>query len=198
LKGQVLYTDEQLVAGVKSRNNYIVDYIIKNNYRPIRQYVLLNSGSEADAQDIFQEALIVLYRKVMEIDFKLTSSLSTFIYSIAKLIWLKQLNKRGKINVTPDEANTIVDMGNNISELIENNERLKLYREKFNDLSEDCKKVLLMFLMKIPIAEITKIMGYSSEQHTRNRRYRCKESLINRIRGTQTYKELGYENNTVN
>jgi RNA polymerase sigma factor (sigma-70 family) len=198
LKGQFFYTDDQLIAGIKTRNNYILDYILKSNFRPIKQFIILNNGSEADAQDILQEAIIIVYRKVQHADFKLTSSLSTFIYSIAKLLWLKEIGKRGRKIIVHDTDETIVDSGNNIQETIEYNERLKLYRQKYDELSEDCRKVLMMFLMKIPIPEITKIMGYSSEQHTRNRRYRCKESLINRIRETQAFKELGYENDTIN
>lgn len=192
------YTDVQLVAGIKTKNNAIFKYIIKLNFRPIKQYVLLNSGSSSDANDIFQEALIILYRKVKEDGFELTSSLSTFLYSIAKLLWLKELSKRTKNASITEELDYIVDDDESISEQIHRNERLKLYRQKYEELSEDCKKILQMFLMKITISEITKIMGYSSEQHTRNRRYRCKESLIKRIRDSKTYNELGYEYNKVN
>lgn len=192
------YTDVQLVAGIKTKNNAIFKYIIKLNFRPIKQYVLLNSGSSSDANDIFQEALIILYRKVKEDSFELTSSLSTFLYSIAKLLWLKELSKRTKNASITEELDYIVDDDESISEQIHRNERLKLYRQKYEELSDDCKKILQMFLMKITISEITKIMGYSSEQHTRNRRYRCKESLIKRIRDSKTYNELGYEYNKVN
>jgi RNA polymerase sigma factor (sigma-70 family) len=192
------YTDVQLVAGIKTKNNAIFKYIIKLNFRAIKQYVLLNSGSSSDANDIFQEALIILYRKVKEDSFELTSSLSTFLYSIAKLLWLKELSKRTKNASITEELDYIVDDNESISEQIHRNERLKLYRQKYDELSDDCKKILQMFLMKITISEITKIMGYSSEQHTRNRRYRCKESLIKRIRDSKTYNELGYEYNKVN
>ena len=198
LKSQISYTDDQLVAGIKAKNSKFFEYIIKLNFRPIKQYVLLNKGTETDANDIFQEALIILYRKVQEPGFNLTSSLSTFLYSIAKLLWLKELSNKNKNASITDDLDYIVDDNDNISELIDRNERLRLYRQKYEELSDDCKKVLQMFLMKIPISEITKIMGYSSEQHTRNRRYRCKESLIKRIRETKTYNELGYEYNSVN
>jgi hypothetical protein len=82
-----------------------------------------------------------------------------------------------------------------IIDLIELNERLQLYRNKFEELSDDCKKVLRMFLNNVPIREITLAMGYSSDQHTKNRRFRCKKSLIHRIVNSSTYKELGYEKN---
>ncbi|MBN2485643.1 MAG: sigma-70 family RNA polymerase sigma factor [Bacteroidales bacterium] len=192
------YTDDDLVKGIRSKENAAFKYIIKHNLRPVKQYILLNNGSETDANDIFQESLIILYRKVNEPGFKLTSSLGTYQYSIAKLLWLKELSRRTRKHSAEFDFDGLEDEDETISELIDKNERLKLYRQKYEELSSDCKKVLKMFLMKIPLAEITKIMGYSSEQHTRNRRYRCKESLIKRIRESEEFKELGYENNSVN
>jgi RNA polymerase sigma factor (sigma-70 family) len=198
LKATKKYTDNELITGIKNRNNEIVSYVIKENIMKIKQLVRLNSGSESDAQDIFQEALIVLYRKVRNSNFQLTCSLGTYIYSIARLIWLKELNKRSKSTFISEDIDYIVDSDAEIQETIQKNERLKLFREKYEELSDDCRKVLQMFLMEVPLKEITKIMGYSSEQHTRNRRYRCKEALIKKIVNSKTYNELGYERYQVN
>ena len=82
-----------------------------------------------------------------------------------------------------------------VLDIIDYNEKLKLFREKFEELSEDCKKVLRMFLNNIPIKEITQSMGYSSDQHTKNRRFRCKKSLVEKIRKSSKYKELRNEKN---
>jgi hypothetical protein len=84
-----------------------------------------------------------------------------------------------------------------VYEIHEYNERMFLYRSHFNRLSEKCKKILSLFLDGHTVKEITVIMGYGNDQHTKNRRYRCKKSLINSIRTTFGYKELGYENNKI-
>ncbi len=77
-----------------------------------------------------------------------------------------------------------------IQDAIERKERLQFFREKFDELSEDCKQILNMFLNKIPISDITKMMGYASDQHTKNRRLRCKMSLINKIKSSEYFNEL--------
>lgn len=192
------YTDDELIAGIKSKNNQIVSQVIKDNIKKINQLVLLNNGSESDAQDLFQETMIILYRKIQEKDFNLTCSVGTYIYSIAKLLWLKELSKRSKGKLVDENVDFVIDNNAEIQETIQKNERLKLFREKYEELSDDCKKVLHMFLMEVPLKEITQIMGYSSEQHTRNRRYRCKEALIKKIINSKTYKELGYGKYQVN
>ena len=59
------------------------------------------------------------------------------------------------------------------------------------------KKVLRYFIEGMSIAEITRKMGYKSEQHTKNRRYRCKLSLIKQIKSTYGLEEE-YEYNEIN
>jgi RNA polymerase sigma factor (sigma-70 family) len=182
--------------GIANSDDRILIHLYKENFKLISHFIISNSGNNEDAQDIFQECLVVLYRKVKEKDFKLTSSLSTYIYSIARLMWLKELSIRKKrTELTTSEHNFSIEE-REVLDLIDYNEKLKLFREKFEELSEDCKKVLRMFLNNVPIKEITKIMGYSSDQHTKNRRYRCKKSLVARIRKSSKFKELSNEKDT--
>jgi RNA polymerase sigma factor (sigma-70 family) len=145
--------------------------------------VLLNSGNELDADDVFQDSLIILYRKVRDEDFRLSSSLKTYLYAICRNKWLKELSRREKMTMlTQDDEFTSTSDDNSIEEEILYEERERIYREKYEELSEDCKKILKMYAIGSSITEITKIMGFSSEQHTRNRRFKCKESLIQRIK----------------
>ena len=60
------------------------------------QLVLKNNGSEDDAKDIFQEAVIVLYNKVQTGNFELSSKLNTFLYSVCRRLWLKRLNHQSR------------------------------------------------------------------------------------------------------
>ncbi len=189
-----LYSDKEILEGILREDKNVISYLYHTSYKTIRHLVLTNNGSEEDAQDVFQETIVILYRKVKEEELVLTSSLKTYLYSISRLLWLKELDKRKKYTEL-DVQEEFIDLEDNIDLLIALNDRLKLYREKFEELSEDCKKVLRMFLEEISIKEITRIMGYSSEQHTKNRRFRCKKSLIKRIQESKEYKELRNETN---
>ena len=181
------YSDKELIEGIIQNDSLVLKFIYTENFQSIRHYVLLNSGNEDDAKDVFQESLLLLYKKVKSSDFILSSSLKTFLYSICKLVWLRELSNKKKFFNTESEELDIVSV-----EILERNERLSLYREKYEELSDDCKRVLKMFLNNIPIKEITQAMGYRSDQHTKNRRFRCKKSLIMKIRECKKFKELGY------
>ena len=186
------YSDEEILKGIERGNEDVVEYIYTTCYRSVRHFVKKNSGSEEDAQDIFQETIVIFFRKVREEGFVLTSSLNTFLYSVGRLMWLKELEKKKRI-IELDTSEDYISIDNNIIQLISLNDRLRLYRQKFEELSEDCKKVLRMSLEKISIKEITKRMKYNSEQHTKNRRFRCKKSLIKKIQESKEFKELSNE-----
>lgn len=184
------YSEKELVRGIINENNDVILYIYNNSFKPVRHMITRNSGSEEDARDIFQDSLIILYKKLKAQSLKLKCSVGTFIYSIARLLWLKELKTKGMESKRIDDYDGWADEEHNITRIYEENERLKFYRRIFDQLSEDCKKILKMVMNSYTIAEITSIMGYSSEQHTKNRRYRCKKALVNRIIQNPEYYEL--------
>lgn len=193
LKEVLKYNNEELLNGIREKDNTVLQYIIKQNYKSVRHIVTTNSGQESDSQDVLQETIIVLFRKVNDDNFKLTSSLSTLVYSIARLIWLKELEKRKNQVSLSTEQVSVIDDEQNIELTIEKNDRLRLYRDKFEELGEDCKKVLRLFYLGTPVKQITKFMGYVSDEYTRKKKYSCKNTLVNTIKSSKQYKELGYD-----
>jgi len=111
----------------------------------------------------------------------LSSSFGAYLYSVSRLLWLRELKRRRRLTSLSEDAEASPAAGE-IFEEISARESFWIYRKHFEDLSEDCRKVLLLFQEGKSIAEITRLMGYRSEQHTRNRRYRCKMCLIRKIR----------------
>lgn len=59
-------------------------------------FMMSKGASENDALDIYQDATIVLYEKIRDIEFKLTSSIQTYLNSICYY----QLLARGKSSYT--------------------------------------------------------------------------------------------------
>lgn len=198
MNGKNKYTEQELLEGLISQRNDVLQSIYSLYFKTVRRLIFLNNGREEDAKDIFQETLVIIYRKLQKDKTTLNCSLKTYIYSVARLLWLKELENKRNRNINLEECDQFVDIEDNDYELVGVNERLKLYHEQFEQLSNDCKKILKLFLNNISIAEITKIMGYSSVQHTKNRRYRCKKSLIERIRNNPKYEELKNGNNDDN
>jgi DNA-directed RNA polymerase specialized sigma24 family protein len=56
--------------------------------------VMSNSGTEQEAKDIYQEALVVFWQKSTSKKLVLTSKISTYIYSICQNLWRKELDRK--------------------------------------------------------------------------------------------------------
>ena len=172
------YTDEAIVEGIKRRDNSIIHYVYKEYFSTIKFLVTTNSGTELDAEDIFQDALVVIYQKVSDSGLVLTSSFKTFLFAISRNLWLQKLDKKAFTTEFLDYEN----MDNaqetlNIDLADEESEKHKLFQLHFLDLSEDCQKIMKLFLQKTPLREIAEIMGFSSEKYAKTRKFMCKEKL---------------------
>lgn len=185
-------TDDEIITGLRKRDNRVLQYIYKNAFNAIKQLVVHNAGSDSDAEDIFQEALIIIFKKLREdADFKLTSSFTTYIYSISRLIWLKHLKQIKKIEIDP--------LNRDLEERIEFEEplpvedkdlRLAIYQRTLSKIPEDCQKILRLTAEDITSREIARKLGFRSEGYVRKRRHFCKEYLVNKIKDDADYQAM--------
>ncbi len=187
------YSDEQILKGILRHDNLILQYIYKQYYYNINYFIRKNHGSEDDASDIFQEAIIIIYRKIKENDLVFEkSSFKGYLFSVCRFLWLKQLEKRRiekekLIDSLPFQEDLYDD---NLNELAEKNERYGLYQKHFGALSSDCQKLLQLFFEKVSLKDIAKVMGFKSEKYAKKRKFKCKELLISRIKQDAEFKKI--------
>lgn len=168
-------TDELIIQEIKAEKYSAAIKALYRHYPVVRQMILKNSGSKQDAEDIYQEALIILFRKVKENDFKLTSSLATFLYSISRFQWMNELRKRKKES-TDDAPEISEDEANRISNYIEEEAQFKKAEAALLTLGEKCRELLRLFYFeKLDFATIAGKIGLSNEKVAKNQKYRCLE-----------------------
>ncbi len=187
------FSDKDLIRGIVSSDDQMIRSLYELYFPSVRYLVVRNNGTENDARDVFQNTILVLLQKIRDKRFSLNCSLKTYIYSVARFLWLKELKKRKKYIDHLINEEDFIDVAVDTAEIYERNERLYLYRKVFEKLSDNCKKILTLHNEGRSIREITIIMGYNSEQHTKNRCYRCKLALTKMIKATYGYQELNYE-----
>lgn len=184
--------DEEIVAGLRKRDNRVLEYIYKNTFNPVKQLILNNAGSENDAEDIFQEALIIIFKKLKEDQkFVLTSAFTTYIYSISRLLWLKHLRNIKKIEIDP--------LNRDLEEKIEfeppspvqdKDLRLAIYQRTLLQIPADCQNILRLTAQDLTSSEIARQLGFRSEGYVRKRRHFCKEYLIDKIKEDSDYQAM--------
>lgn len=184
------YTVEAILTGLRKSDNEVLRYVYKKYYPEIRFFVIKNSGSDEDAKDTFQEALIVIYKKLKDDSLELNCSFKTYLYSVARIVWLRHL---GKNRIQTDELSDnqiFVDFDADMDGLLSEQDRFRLYQKHFLTLHKDCQAILKMFLEKVPLKEIQVKLNLKSEKYVKKRKFQCKEILVKRIQNDPNYKHL--------
>lgn len=164
--------DEKILAGIQQNEAASFKILYKFYYPVVRSFVLKNNGSEADAEDVFQETMIVLLRKVPKDDFELTSSLKTYIFSIASNIWLKRLRDVNRqANVLVDEV--AEEQSAKDVEVIEA-QKQNLLHKALAAITNHCLTLIYhVFYTDKKREEIMAEMRYKNPHTFNNQKYKC-------------------------
>lgn len=178
-------TDQEIIEAIKSKRNDKAFGALYKNFPAIRKMIFSNNGLKEDAEDIFQEALIILCSKVNQGDFKLTAQLGTFLYSVSRFLWNDELKRRGRRN----DILTDVDLFENSSLTefaMEEEHKARLAEKTLDTLGERCKELLMLFYTKsMKLQEIATKMGYNSENTAKNQKYKCLEMAKKNLKELQ-------------
>ncbi len=181
--------ETDIINGFIAGNDAVIEEFYKKNFPSIRSYILRNSGTVADAQDVFQDALVLTFQKLNSESFRLECSLATYVFAVSRNIWMNTLRKRKKL-IYQDQLPTISkSLENDIAEAVEQREKLFIYQKFFLKLGKDCQRLLELFFDGNSMSHISKIMGYSLA-YTRKKKFQCKQSLLEMLEDDQAFKEL--------
>ena len=163
--------------------------IYQENFIFVKKFVLQNKGGVADAEDIFQKALLQITVRYKKEKFKINTSFNAYLYTVCKNLWRRELNKTKK-KVTSSEVVELVSEERDSSLAYLELKRQELFVEKLGEISENCKKILTLFFAKTPYAEIVESTDYSSETVVRQRVFKCKKKLTELIKKDIKYNSL--------
>lgn len=69
-------------------------------------------------------------------------------------------------------------------------ERICLFWEKFDKLSEECRKVMRMHFNEEDMAQLAEAMNYGNENNARQHKFHCQRNLIQLIKADPRFAEL--------
>ena len=145
--GQVsnYYKEAELLKRLGNNEKAAIEAIYKDNYRLIQQLIVNNNGSEDDARDIFQEALIVLYQKAQDETFELNCQIKTYIYSICRRLWLKRLQQNRRFETPVDNFEEMVPVEEDVEVHLKQERQYGIMRSALGKIGEPCKSLLEAF-----------------------------------------------------
>lgn len=186
------FSDAEMVANLRAGN--MLDESIKtlylNYFESLAWYVMNNSGSRQDAEDIFQEVIVSFIELVKNDKFRGESSIKTFLFSLNRHTWLNELKRRGRALAREEkyekgQERTEMD----VSHIIAGREAKQQVVKLIEQLGETCKKILLLFYYEnLSIRQILESLHYENEQVVRNKKHKCLKQLEQLISGNQILK----------
>jgi len=177
------------------QNDMVMLHELYQKFPPkITWMVLQNNGTESDAADIFQEALLSVYNKAKTGQFILTCPLESFLYIVCKKIWLKELRKRNAQQVTVSAAVEYnEDANKDVALLAEEcrlqQERKNLLKEKISELGENCRQLIRMSMCGKPMHEVAALLNMTYG-YARKRKSECLQKLLALIKKSAKYNAL--------
>jgi RNA polymerase sigma factor (sigma-70 family) len=148
-------------------------------YPVIANYIRLNGGSEDEARDVFQDAVVVLYQKLQDESFELTCKIQTFLYSVSRNLWLNEI--RMKSWYSPE--NEIKEENADITETdTEEDEGIRKNITQLNHciekLGQPCSSLIKMYYIdNLSMTEIAEKMSYTNADNAKNQKYKCLQRL---------------------
>jgi RNA polymerase sigma factor (sigma-70 family) len=179
-----IHKDQHYLDGLVQNNHAVVQQIYSKFSGKIKRYIINNNGSEDDAGDIFQEALIDLYNQAKYKSLQLTCPFEPFFIMICKRKWLNELKKRSVLQVTNNEDDLLSISEDTFllaDELEKQQEQSQLYYKMFEKLSERCKEVISLALSDEHQEKIALQLGVTYG-YLRKKKSECIASLIQMIK----------------
>lgn len=139
--------------------------------------VLTNSGTEQEAKDIYQEAIIHFYGRLQQTEFVLTCKIKTYLYAVSRKLWLKRLVARKK-ELRIEEEERFAGIDEAIEDFESKEKEFTAMEESLNQLGEPCKSILEDFYLRSnTMEEITNKFGYTNTDNAKNQKYKCLQRL---------------------
>jgi RNA polymerase sigma factor (sigma-70 family) len=173
-------TDNEIIKHLQKKKYSAAVKGLYNILPLVKKYIRANNGTPDDAQDIFQDALVILCKKTQAENFVLTAPIKSYLLAIVKNCWLQQLRQRKKLPAAEIVADIAI-------EEINEEPGFDLAKNAFESLGEKCRQLLILFYFKQQsFKAIAAELSFSDERTAKNQKYRClqkaKENYINLLK----------------
>ena len=176
--GKSSYTNIEIVDAIKNNKaDNVLKFLYKNLKPKISRWITTNNGSKEEAQDIFQDSILVFYSYVLKDKFDVEANLDAFVFRIAKNKWINYVKKEGK-NITI-EGDIAINEEARTSTKTSNQDLINGLLEQLGNV---CKEILTYTIFyKISMEDVCARMNFNNPNSAKTKNYKCKQRLKNLI-----------------
>ncbi len=153
----------------------------------IMNMVCSNSGTEQEAKDVYQDAVITFYEKTQQPEFVLTCKIKTYLFAVSRRLWLKRLAEKKRYHGKIEESETFLEIDEEMVDIEEKEEAFGRMANALDKLGEPCRSIIEDFYFNGQNMDaIRDKFGYTNADNAKNQKYKCLQRL----------KKLFFNNNT--
>lgn len=152
--------------------------ILYKEFPKVKANIIASGGTAELAQEIFNDSLLLLIEKVEKPDFRLTSSLSTFLFGIARFLWMNELKKKNR-SVEVEWSGATIVTAEDVGYDDETEQKLFKVEKILNAIPQKCRQILELFYHKqFSMKTIAQKLGLSNVNSAKTQKYKCLERAI--------------------
>ncbi len=170
--------DIEMIEQIKKGNHNAVLKILYKEFPKVKTNILNCGGTRENAQEIFNDSLLLLIEKVNVNSFELTSSMQTFLYGIAHFLWKNESRKNKKLQ-NQDWSDSITVLNSDFDYDEDKEQKLQAIEGILDSITERCKQILELFYYKqLSMKAIADKLRFASVNSAKTQKYKCLEKVI--------------------
>ena len=175
--------DSEVLDRIGQGDEKVLEFLYQKHYRMMLNMILKNNGTEVEAQDIYQEALVAFWQKAISGKLVLTSKISTYLYSICQNLWRKELDRKGRLSNEEKDGQDF--------QTYEETENYKIVVSCIEELGDTCKKILTYYYFEgLSMSDIAEKMSFANTDTAKTKKYKCKKRLDSLIKKRYSKKDF--------
>jgi RNA polymerase sigma factor (sigma-70 family) len=182
--------NEQVIAAIKDgRDDKVLGDLYEYVLPKVTAFIRTNNGSDDEAFDVFQDAIVILFKQVTLGKYDEQYDVGGFVYSVCRNLWINRVKKINK-HVSTDSSLNELETKSHLDELYDEEKR-KVVEYLFGKLDFKCKELLTLSIYKhLTMEDIALRLGFASENAAKTANYRCKKKMMELVKESKLFEEV--------
>ena len=163
----------------QGKDKQVIDHLYQTVFPKFKKYIQSRNGNIEDAADVFQDAIVLFYRKVMNHTYNEKYTAYGFLFTVSVNRWINVLRKTNKITLTEDVDEKLSVPVEELEETPFNTEKKSLLTQFFTGIGDKCMELLTYSIYQnLLLEDIALRMGLQSADAAKMQVFRCKQKLF--------------------
>lgn len=181
MKLGAIYPEANLLQDLTNprQQDAAIRHLYREHYNKVLVYIRQNGGSDQDAEDLFQEAIVSFIQILGAGRFRGECSSGTFLYSLVRHAWLNEFKRNRRAKLREEKFGRGLDtIELDISQQLVTEEFRRELDAMLAQLGETCRTILKAFYYEgESMREILERLDFENEQVVRNKKVKCLKQL---------------------